>query len=113
MLSLELRNEVEKELARAEKARQEGLEGRSRVCARRAAGMVLRAYYETHPMTPAPPSAYDTLQLLRDDPQMNPELRQIAELLLTRVNQDFHLPEEIDLVAATRRLVEIIEKDIN
>ena len=113
MLSLELHHEVEKELDRAEKARQDGLEGRARVCARRAAGIVLRAYYQAHPVTPAPASAYDYLQLLRDDPQMNPELRRIADLLLTRVNQDFHLPVETDLIAATRRLVQILEKDIN
>lgn len=112
MLSLELHNEIENELARAEQARQKGLESRARVCARRAAGIALRAYYQSHQVPVAQSTIIDLLQLLQDDPQMDSELRRIANLLLTRVDEDFKLPFEGDLITETRRLVLILEKDI-
>lgn len=113
MLSLENHQEVENELARAEQAQREGLQGRARVCARRAAGIVLRVYYRSHPIASSPASVMDFLQLLRDDPNTGPEARRIANLLLTRVNEDFQLPVEGDLISETRRLIQILEKDIH
>jgi hypothetical protein len=112
MLSLELHSEIENELARAEQARKDGLEGRARVCARRAAGIVLRAYFQSHQVPKTHFTVYDLLQRLRDEPRTAPELRRIAILLLTRVNEDFQLPVEGDLIAETRQLVLILEKDI-
>ncbi|MGH2523812.1 MAG: hypothetical protein ACRDH2_15005, partial [Anaerolineales bacterium] len=37
---------IEKELARAQEAREAGNEGQARVCARRAAGLAIRAWYQ-------------------------------------------------------------------
>jgi hypothetical protein len=112
MLSVDLRYEIENELARADKARREGLEGRARVCARRAAGLVIKAYFHSHPIASTPVSVYDYLQAFRDDPRTSSDARRIASLLLTRVNEEFQLPVEGDLVSDTRRLVQILEKDI-
>jgi hypothetical protein len=112
MLSADLKNAIDTELERAEQSRREGLEGRARVCARRAAGLVLKAYYQTHPIDSVPASAMDTLKFFRDDSHADPEAREIAGRLITRVNEDFQLPTQGDLIADARRLVQILEKDI-
>lgn len=109
---MELHDQVESELARAEKAHLEGLEGRARVCARRAAGFILRVYAQPYLDSPQPTNAYDLLQVVRDTPRFPGEVRRIAGLLLTRVNEDFELPDHTDLVAETRRLVQLVESEI-
>jgi hypothetical protein len=98
--------EIQAELERAEQARARGNEGQARVCARRAAGIATREYLTRQGIRPPSVSAYDLLNQLKSDPRLSPDLRTIAEHLTLRVNEEFKLPVEADLIAEARRFCE-------
>ncbi len=103
-LTTDPHEEIEKEFAQAERARARGNEGQARVCARRAAGIAIREYLERRGIRPRTTSAYDLLNLLKDDPLLSPDLRLIADHLTLRVTEEFKLPMDADLVAEARIL---------
>ena len=95
---------IQSEFKRAEIARKQGNEGQARVCARRAAGIAIREYYTRRGKIVRTPSAYDLLQLLADEPQLSPDLKQAAVYLTLRVNEEFKLPIDVDLLDEARKL---------
>ncbi len=102
--------EIEKEFSRAEQARARGNEGQARVCARRAAGIAARAYFTRRGEKVHTPSAYDLLQRLADDPTVSEQMRQSANYLTLRVNEEFKLPLNTDLIIVARELcVELLK----
>jgi hypothetical protein len=95
---------IEAELDHAQRSRQEGNEGRARVCARRAAGMAARDFLArrgVHTRT-----LYEALEALAALPRLAPDLRQAAVHLTTRVTDAFSLPVEADLIAEATKLCE-------
>jgi len=95
--------EIKAEFDKAEQARARGNEGQARVCARRAAGVAIRQYLSRQGIRPPSVSAYDLLNLLKDDARLSPDLRRIADHLTLRVNEEFKLPVDADLVAEARK----------
>jgi len=93
------------EFERAAQARAKGNEGRARVCARRAAGIAIHEYFARHERRVPTASAYDLLNLLKDDP-LPAEMKTIVEHLTARVTEEFKLPVDADLVAEARILCE-------
>lgn len=85
-------------MALARAARERGNEGQARVCARRAAGAVIRAYYRQQGLEFSNPSAYDLLNRLAADSSLPETARRTASLLTLRVNEEFKLPAGIDLL---------------
>jgi hypothetical protein len=94
--------EIQAEFDRAMQARQRNNEGQARVCARRAAGIAVREYLSRRGIRPPSTSAYDLLNLVKEDPALPRELKQIAEHLTVRVTEEFKLPVDVDLVAEAR-----------
>lgn len=94
--------EIEAEFSKAGQARARGNEGQARVCARRAAGIAAREYLLRTGVRPRSTSAYDLLNLLKEDVNLSPRLRSIAEHLTLRVTEEFKLPVEADLVDEAR-----------
>ena len=105
-------SEIKKELEKAEQARARGKEGQARVCARRAAGIVAREYLIRQGIQSPSVSAYDLLNLLKDDPRLSPNLKLIADHLTLRVTEEFKLPVEADLIAEARTFCEELLKSI-
>ena len=100
---IDWKTEINTELSRAEQARADGKEGRARVCARRAAGIAARVFLEHHGRIRRTPSAYDLLRLIYDDDDLPSELRRMAAELLIPVDQEFKLPDDIDLVQTAKK----------
>ena len=88
----------EREITAARSARNTGNEGRARVCARRAAGIVINEYLRVnnHPIDSS--NAYDIIKIFSSQPDLPNNLREISEHFLERVNQDFQLSGGIDLI---------------
>ena len=100
------KTQLELEFERAADARARGNEGQARVCARRAAGIAIREYFARRGQSVRTPSAYDLLQLLADEPDLSPELKQAAAYLTLRVTEEFKLPIDVDLLNEARKLSE-------
>ena len=99
-----IHEQLEKEFELAGQARAKGNEGQARVCARRAAGIAVREYLTRKGTRPGNASAYDLLNLLKNDPLLSPDLRLIADHLTLRVTEEFKLPVDADLIAEAQKL---------
>lgn len=102
--------EIEKEFELAKQARINNNEGRARVCARRAAGIAIRYYLTQKGMQTLSKSAYDLLNLIKEEPLLPPDLKLVAEHLTLRVTEEFTLPIDADLVAEARLLCDWLLK---
>ena len=96
---------IQKELAQARSARLAGNEGMARVCARRAAGIAIGVYLEDQGLPLPGPSAYDRLKYFGNLPGVTPQQAEICSQLTLRVNQEFNLPIDIDLIEQARILI--------
>ena len=108
---MDWQTQIDAEFEKAEQARARGNEGQARVCARRAAGIVARIYLIRQGVRPRSPSAYDLLNLLKSDLRLAPDLRLIADHLTLRVNEEFRLPVDADLIAESRRFCDELLQD--
>jgi hypothetical protein len=102
--------EINTEFEKAEQARARGNEGRARVCARRAAGIAAREYLARQGVRPPSVSAYDLLNLLKEDARLSANLQQIADHLTLRVTEEFKLPINADLIQEARTFCEELLK---
>jgi len=92
------------ELARL--ARHSGNEGRARVCARRAASILIAEYLTRQGIQVPASSAQARLLYLSTLPGLSPATYEITSHLLMRVDESFSLPEHIDLIADVQRLAQ-------
>jgi len=95
------------ELNQAREAHENGLEGRSRVCARRAAGTALAVYYKDSISQPGN-SVMDYLQMAKGDHRLPEEIQHAAERLTHQVNADHHLPVGFDLIGDAEIIIRFI-----
>jgi hypothetical protein len=110
---MDWQSQIQAEFNKAELARGRGNEGQARVCARRAAGIAAREYFSRKGQHMGTPSAYDILNLLTEDQSVSEDVRQAAKFLTMRVNEEFKLPLDVDLVAAARKLCADLMMDKN
>ncbi len=96
---------IDQELFCAENARLTGNEGKARVCARRAAGIALRAFFEASGDPQIDPSAYAALNHLCQLTETPAEIKETANRLLIRVAPDYTLPIQTDLIADAREII--------
>jgi hypothetical protein len=89
------------ELKHAESARRDGNEGKARVCARRAAGILIGEYLRMHGLNITETSAYERLKILQSLPGVSKEVQSVLSHFLIRINPDKNLPENVDLIADT------------
>jgi hypothetical protein len=91
--------EYQKELEHATVARLNGNEGMARVCARRAAGIVIGEYLNRHGHSSLTHRSYDLLTLFISLPDLNPNDKRFANHFLIKVNQDHKFPIDTDLIS--------------
>ena len=96
--------QIKVEFERAIQARAKGNEGQARVCARRAAGIAIREYLTQRGIQISSTSAYDLLNLLKEDSLLPSDLKLVADHLTVRVTEEFKLPVEADLIAEAQVL---------
>ena len=105
----ELRTRIEAELARGHAA-EAGNPGRARVCARRAAGWAVRAWYQQREGPGWGGDALKQLHRLRAEPAVPTALRAAAERLTTKVGHEHQLPFSDDPLADARGIVAWVER---
>jgi hypothetical protein len=102
-----IQQHIQAEFNQAIAARNAGLEGRSRVCARRSAGLAILAYAQENNL-PAPHSAFSAITWLAQQPHLPPDLQQALQTLLTRVDTHFALPTSQDPLAAAKTIIQLL-----
>jgi hypothetical protein len=102
---MQLDDRIESEFKAAESAQDTGNDGRARVCARRAAGLAIRDWYQRREGPGWTGDAMKQLVRLRSDPAVPARVRQAAERLTTRVDHDHRLPFDDDPVEDARYIV--------
>jgi len=101
---------VEKELAQAHKARAMGNEGQARVCARRAAGIAIRAWYQRRAASGWQGDAMKQLQRLQDDALVPEKVREAARRLTAVVGLEHQLPFGDDPIEDARGIIEFVRR---
>ncbi len=113
MFTRETRLKIESELLQAEQARAQGYTGRARVCARRAAGIAAREYLNFMGIAYNDPSAVAVLELLRRAENSPAPIKMPIDYLLMRVDTDYNLPVDVDLIEQAKTLISVLEKIIS
>ncbi len=104
------RQTIEAELRRAIEALGQGNDGKARVCARRASGVALRAWFQARGSgATGPGDAQSLLKLAGGDPGLPQEIRQAAIRLSTAITERDRLPFSDDPVTDARAIVGAIE----
>jgi hypothetical protein len=79
---------IKQELLDAYKARENGNEGRARVCARRAAGWAIQTHLEVNGVNLNTPSALDHIKYLANQEGLDIEIREVLNFLTLKVAKD-------------------------
>jgi hypothetical protein len=90
--------EYQKEITTAVSARTNGNEGMARVCARRAAGIIIGEYLFRRGYTNLSKSVFDRMSIFNSLPNTDNRCKEIASHFLLKVNPDHNLPIEADLI---------------
>ncbi len=92
-------------------ARQLGLEGRSRVIARRAIAKVLREFYKENSQASAIRSGYSLIEFAAQDQQIPGKIRAMLANLCQRVNVQFAFDDDVDILNISEQLVDWFSKE--
>lgn len=109
--NLEWREKYEAELRQARLAREKQNEGMARVCARRAVGIVIGEYLNKLGYQSPSNSAHDRLRYLVASPNLPEDTREVARHFLIKVDPDYRLPIEVDLIAEAEWLCQALLPD--
>ena len=104
-------DQVARELSLAEEARAKGNEGRARVCARRAASLIIAEYLDRRGLPDPGVSVIDRLQLLESLQDVSANIKMTAQHLLMHVTPEHSLPVDVDLIAEARQLEQELLED--
>jgi hypothetical protein len=98
------KSEYDHEIKKATSARIAGNEGMARVCARRAAGIIIGEYLIRLGYTNLTNSTIDRLSIFITIPAVDKQYQDIANHFLLKVNPDHNVPEAVDLISDAKWL---------
>jgi hypothetical protein len=106
MINLNSRQRTEflQEMQKAKESQDAGYEGRMRVCIRRAAGVLLQVWMDANSIQSPHRDIYRTIEYLLPMVKQDAELETILYHLVTRVNEDYSSPKDIDFFHDVHRL---------
>jgi hypothetical protein len=107
-LQRDWRKRFAREMRMAAQARADGNEGKARVCARRAAGIVADEYMRRHGVSTPNMTAYERVKLLGAWPDLPDGVDAVVAHMTTRVNENYELPIDADLVAEAQWLARVL-----
>jgi HEPN domain-containing protein len=97
---------IDNELSLARKAFNEGNAGKVRVCARRAAGIAISYWLESHPEMDWGESAMNLLNEVKDYKPIKEEIRLAAEKLTTSINNKSTMKITADPLSDSNIIIE-------
>lgn len=103
---MDMTNALE-EVERARAAHLAGLEGRARVCARRAAVWAIQTKYAAS----KPLYGLDLLHQVAQDSQLPEHIRDCASHLVMSVNTAHELPPGVDLITDAQTIIQFLSQE--
>lgn len=97
----------------AKNARDSGNEGRARVCARRAGGVIVAEYLSRTGIQHNRSNSLENIRILERSGRITAEAQAILSRLLMRVDAGYHLPDDIDLIQDAISLKKELYGDAN
>ena len=95
-----------REINDAESARKRGNEGKARVCARRAAGIVIREYFNRNEIHTSEMGAYSLLKKMTSLPHISEDVRETVHHFIVRITPQKQMPIDADLISDAYWLAE-------
>jgi len=105
------RLQIKEEILLAKQSRQEGNEGRARVCARRAAGAAVKEYLVKKGISQKQENAIQSLLIFSQSENLPVQVQEAVDWLVQRVNQDHNLPSEVDLIHEAGIVIQYVEEN--
>lgn len=96
----------------ARQSRLEGNEGRARVCARRAAGAAAQGFLRKAGLGDRSENALDSLRALKAELELPARVERAVDFLLQRVDSEYNLPPDVDLIAEAETVIDYINFDV-
>jgi hypothetical protein len=103
------RIQAQEELLLAKQSRLEGNEGRARVCARRAAGSAVKSYLDRKGLISGSESALKSLMIFGAEIDLPVRVQKAVSWLIRRVDQDYSLPDDVDLIHEAHIVLDYLE----
>ena len=104
MLPQDWKQQFEAEVAQGFSARENGNEGRARVCARRAVAVLLVNYFNQRGTPPGKVDAYTVIQMAASDDGLPAVVREKLAHFLVRVEPGGRFPIDADLLSEAQWL---------
>jgi len=100
------KEEIERDLAQAVLFKKNGEFGKSRVCARKAAGKAARVWLKlNYPEIFLSTDPFQSLKIIQEKFDQNEPISIHIFNLLLKVDQDFNLPEDINLLKSAEFVI--------
>jgi len=103
------RIQAQEELLLAKQSRMEGNEGRARVCARRAAGSAAKSFLDRKGLISGSESVLKSLMIFNAELELPSRVQMAVNWLIHRVDQDYSLPEDVDLIQEANVILDYLE----
>lgn len=91
--------EFDRELEAGYASRASGFEGKARVCARRALGIVIEEYFRRRDLPTPGTSIQERIAALIDLDVLPYQMREVIDHFLVKVDEGYNLPIDSDLLA--------------
>lgn len=101
---------IEKEFRDARDARQRGIEGRARVCARRAAGFAVAWLCQSRGLQVRESDSMNLLKGMQEDASLTQDVREASKRLTARIRPDFTYASPTDPLDDARIIVDYVKQ---
>jgi hypothetical protein len=100
--------QIQEELLLAKQSREEGNEGRARVCARRAAGAAAQGFLLQAGFGDQLGNVLESLQAMKGAMTLPERVEKAIDCLLLKVDPDHNLPLDVDLISEAEKVIQFL-----
>lgn len=86
-------------------------EGKSRVCARRAAGLAILLWFKQKSIDQDGLTIYNALSHFKEMEEIPENVKEAASLLIQKVDENYRLPKNINLIEQAKTIVEFTKNN--
>jgi hypothetical protein len=101
--------EIESELSNSAMFESKHELGKSRVCARKAAGLAIRYWLQNKMQLNESISPFQAIELFYEKADTSPDIHQAAGFLLQKVDLNYNFPDQINLISEAKKIINFVK----